>query len=46
MNDLADIYTLTKGQLLELERFADVSAQELIDAINPKNPPLERLFMV
>ena len=45
VNDLADIYTLTKGQLLELERFADVSAQKLIDAINQKkNPPLERFI--
>lgn len=43
VNDLADIYTLTKDQLLELDRFADISAQKLIDAIvAKKQPPLER----
>lgn len=43
VNDLADIYTLTKEQLLTLDRFADISAQKLIDAIaEKKSPPLER----
>ena len=43
--DLADIYTLTKEQLLELERFADISAQKLVDAIaDKKQPPLERFL--
>ncbi len=43
VNDLADIYTLTKAQLLELDRFADISAQKLVDAIHNKmHPPLER----
>lgn len=43
VRDLADIYTLTKEQLLTLERFADISAQKLIDAIAAKKqPPLER----
>ncbi|QQS22104.1 NAD-dependent DNA ligase LigA [Candidatus Saccharibacteria bacterium] len=43
--DLADIYTLTKTQLLSLERFADISATKLIDAITTKtNPPLERFI--
>lgn len=43
--DLADIYTLTKERLLELERFADISAQKLIDAIAAKKePPLERFL--
>ncbi|MFZ2494917.1 MAG: NAD-dependent DNA ligase LigA [Candidatus Saccharimonadales bacterium] len=43
VNDLADIYTLTKDQLLQLDRFADVSAQKLVDAIaDKKSPPLER----
>ena len=43
VNDLADIYTLTKNQLLQLDRFADISAQKLIDAIAAKKqPPLER----
>lgn len=43
VQDLADIYSLTKEQLLQLERFADISAQKLIDAITEKKiPPLER----
>ncbi|MFY9227932.1 MAG: NAD-dependent DNA ligase LigA [Candidatus Microsaccharimonas sp.] len=43
VNDLADIYTLTKEQVLTLDRFADISATKLIDAIaEKKRPPLER----
>ena len=43
VNDLADIYTLTKDDLLKLDRFADISAQKLISAIaDKKQPPLER----
>lgn len=43
VNDLADIYTLTKDDLLALERFADVSASKLIIAIaEKKQPNLER----
>lgn len=43
VKDLADIYQLTKDDLLELERFADISAQKLINAIaDKKQPPLER----
>lgn len=43
VNDLADIYTLTKQQVVGLDRFADISAQKLIDAIaDKKTPPLER----
>lgn len=45
VNDLADIYTLTKESLLELDRFADISAQKLIDAIaDKKTPKLERFL--
>ncbi|MCA9309133.1 NAD-dependent DNA ligase LigA, partial [Candidatus Saccharibacteria bacterium] len=45
VNDLADMYTLTKDQVLELERFADISAQNLVDAIAAaKTPPLERFI--
>ena len=41
--DLADIYRLTKEQLLQVDRFAEVSAQKLIDAIAAKkHPQLER----
>lgn len=43
VTDLADIYRLTKEQLLQVDRFAEVSAQKLIDAIAAKKQPqLER----
>lgn len=43
VNDLADIYTLKKSDLLRLERFADISATKLINAIAAKRtPPLEK----
>lgn len=46
VNDLADIYTLTKEQLLELDRFAEISAQKLIDAIaEKKTPSLEKFIL-
>ena len=45
VNDLADIYKLTKDDLLGLERFAEISAQKLIDAIaDKKQPALERFL--
>ena len=45
VHDLADIYTLRKEDLLRLDRFAEVSAQKLIDAIAAaKQPPLERFL--
>lgn len=39
VKDLADMYTLTKEQILGLERFADISAQKLVDAIDEKKQP-------
>lgn len=45
VKDLADIYTLTKEQLLELERFADISADKLIAAIAEKKHPLLEKFV-
>lgn len=43
VHDLSDIYTVTKQQLLELDRFAEVSATKLADAIAAKKtPPLSR----
>ncbi|HSX43338.1 MAG TPA: NAD-dependent DNA ligase LigA [Candidatus Saccharimonadales bacterium] len=43
VHDLADVYIITKEQLLELDRFADISAGKLVDAIAAsKTPPLER----
>ena len=45
VHDLADIYSLTKEQLIELERFAELSAQNLITAIaEKKQPPLARFI--
>lgn len=45
VKDIADIYVLTKDQLLNLERFANISAQKLLDAIAAsKTPPLERFI--
>lgn len=46
IKDLADIYTLTVDDLLKLERFADISARKLIDAIQEKKtPPLEKFIL-
>ena len=43
VHDLADVFTLTKDQLLTIDRFADVSAQKLLDGIaDKKHPRLER----
>lgn len=37
--DLADIYRLSVDQLLELDRFAEISAKKLVDAIADKKQP-------
>ncbi len=43
VGDLADIYLLKSSELLQLERFAEVSARKLVAAITAKKqPPLER----
>lgn len=39
VQDLAGIYRLTKTQVLALDRFAEISAQKLIDAIAEKRHP-------
>ena len=45
VHDLADIYTLTKDQILTLERFADISADNLLRGIEvAKKPPLARFI--
>jgi DNA ligase (NAD+) len=36
VKDIADIYTLTKEQVLTVDRFADISAEKLIRAIQAK----------
>ena len=44
--DLADIYSLTYEDVLALDRFAEISARKLIDAIAEKRtPPLERFIL-
>lgn len=46
VRDIADIYTITVEDLLKLERFAAISAQKLVAAIQEKkNPPLERFIL-
>lgn len=46
VKDVADIYTLTVEDLLKLDRFAEISANKLIDAIQAKkNPPLEKFIL-
>ncbi len=45
VHDLADIYLLTKDQVMGLERFAEVSAKNLIDGIaKTKYPTLPRFI--
>jgi len=45
VRNVADIYALTKKDLLNLERFADKSAQNILDEIeNSKKLPLERVI--
>ncbi|HUE52176.1 MAG TPA: NAD-dependent DNA ligase LigA [Terriglobales bacterium] len=45
VKNVADIYGLTKKDLLSLERFADKSAQNILNEIeNSKKLPLERLI--
>jgi DNA ligase (NAD+) len=45
IKDSADIYTVVEEDLLKLERFAEISARKLVNAIEAeKNPPLERFI--
>ena len=45
VRDVADLFTLTKDELLQLERMADKSADNVMHSINgAKNPPLSRLL--
>ena len=45
VKDIADIYTLKIDDLLELERFAELSSKNLLEAIeNSKNPPLHKFI--
>ncbi len=45
IKDAADIYRISKDDLLKLERFAEISATKLVKAIqDKKNPPLPRFI--
>lgn len=45
IKDQADIYTVQYEDVLKLDRFADVSARKLVEAIQAKkNPPLARFI--
>ncbi len=45
VQDIADIYTLNKEQLVKLDRFAELSASNLVKAIeDKKNPPLGKFI--
>lgn len=45
IRDAADLYSLTKQQLLSLDRFAEISANKLIDAIQAKKQPALNHFI-
>lgn len=46
VKDLADVYTLTIVDVLKIDRFAEISANKLINAIaQKKNPPLEKFIL-
>ena len=45
VGSIADLYTLTAGQVESLDRFAEISAHKLVDNIQAsKNPPLARFI--
>lgn len=45
VNNIADIYQLTFADVVKLDRFADISAKKLLDAvIDAKNPKLDRFI--
>ena len=45
VSSIADLYTLTTGQVQDLDRFAEISAHKLIDNIQAsKKPPLARFI--
>lgn len=45
VSDISDIYKLNEDQILDLDRFADISAKNLVGAIDQsKSPSLERFI--
>jgi DNA ligase (NAD+) len=45
IEDQADIYGVTPEMLLKLERFADISANKLVDSIQAKKQPALAKFL-
>lgn len=45
VNDIADLYQLKYEQIIKLDRFADLSAQKLINAITDKKQPALARFI-
>jgi DNA ligase (NAD+) len=45
VNDPADIYTLNAGQVVRLDRFAEISAAKLVAAVQSKTNPLLNRFI-
>lgn len=46
VKSVADIYALTYEQVIQLDRFADISARKLVNAIQQKKtPPLEKFIL-
>jgi len=45
IDDQADIYSITPAMLLKLERFADISANKLVDSISSKKNPALAKFV-
>lgn len=46
VRDIADIYSITVDDLLKLDRFAEISARKLVEAIQQKKtPPLEKFIL-
>lgn len=45
VSDMADIYQLNKSQLLQLDRFAEISAQKLLESIRASKMPLLERFI-
>ncbi|MBR6811279.1 NAD-dependent DNA ligase LigA [Candidatus Saccharibacteria bacterium] len=45
VSSIADLYTLTPGQVMDLERFGELSAHKLVENIqSTKNPPLAKFI--
>lgn len=45
INDPADLYALTKEQVVKLDRFAEISSKKLVDEIQSKKQPMLNRFI-